>query len=143
VLSERIATDLKRVEGVLAAHEMALQRRDDLARQVNEARTRLERLDQEASAASTANEAFARTLSDLTSHIEGDICPVCDRDFAEVSVTPLSAHVGAKVATMIEQVGRLQSLLQSRTGTQAEVAQLDARCRQRRAAWFRKPNCRP
>lgn len=125
VLSERIATDLKRVEGVLAAHEMALQRRDDLVRQLSEARTRLERLDQEASAASTANEAFARTLSDLTSHIEGDICPVCDRDFAEVSVTPLSAHVGAKVATMIEQAGRLQSLLQSRTGTQAEVARLD------------------
>lgn len=125
VLSTRIATDLKRVERVLAAHEAALQRRDDLARQLSGARTRLERLDHEISAASAANESFARTLSDLTSHIEGDVCPVCDRDFSEVSDTPLSAHIAAKVATMVEQAGRLQSLLQSRTSTQAEVARLD------------------
>ncbi len=125
VLSARIATDLDRVERVLAAHETALQRRDNLAQRLGEARTRLERLDQEISAASAANEVFARTLSDLTSHIEGDICPVCDRNFSEVSDTPLSAHVAAKVAAMIEQAGRLQSLLQSRTSTQTEVARLD------------------
>lgn len=125
VLGERIATDLKRVESVLAAHDMALQRRDDLSGQLGAARTRLERLDQEIGTASAANEAFARNLSDLTSHIEGDICPVCDRDFAEVSDTPLSAHVAAKVAAMVEQAGRLQSLLQSRVSTQTEVARLD------------------
>lgn len=125
VLGARIATDLKRVERVLAAHEAALQQRDDIARQLGEARIRLERLDREISAASTANEALARTLSDLTSHIEGDICPVCDRDFSETSSTPLSAHVAAKVATMIEQAGRLQELLQSRNSTQAGVARLD------------------
>ena len=125
VLRARIATDLKRVERVLSEHETALQKRDDSARKLGAVRARLERLDQEISAVSAPNEPFARMLSDLTSHIEGDTCPVCDRDFSDVSDTPLAAHIAAKVAAMVEQAGRLQSILQSRTSTQAEVARLD------------------
>ncbi len=125
VLSTRIETDLYRIERVLAAHEAAVNLRDNLSRQLAEARTRLKRLDQEVAASSASNEEFARSLSELMTHVDGDICPVCDRDFSEISGTSLSAHVAAKVATMIEQAGRLQSLLQSRTGTQTEVARLD------------------
>ncbi|HEY8333779.1 MAG TPA: AAA family ATPase [Tardiphaga sp.] len=125
VLGERIATDHKRAASVLTAHDAALQRRDDLAKQLEAARTRLERIDQEVSTASTANEAFARALSDLTSHIDGDNCPVCDRDFSEVSDVPLASHLAAKIAGMVEQAGRLQSLLQARTGTQTDAARLD------------------
>jgi len=125
VLTARIANDRERVERVLAAHEDALSKRSDLDRQLAEARTRLERLDLELAAVSTSNEAFARGLSDLMTHVEGDVCPICDRDYSEVSDTPLSAHVAAKVALMIEQAGRLQSLLSSRGSTQAEVSRLD------------------
>lgn len=125
VLTARIARDCERVERVLAAHEAALLKRGDLDRQLAEARTRLERVDLELVAVSTANEAFGRGLSDLMTHVEGDICPVCDRDYSEVSDTPLSAHIAAKVAVMIEQAGRLQSLLSSRRSTQAEVSRLD------------------
>lgn len=125
VLTARIANDRERVERVLTAHEAALLKRSDLDRQLAEARTRLERLDLDLAAVSTANEAFGRRLSDLMTHVEGDICPVCDRDYSEVSDTPLSAHVAAKVAEMIEQAGRLQSLFSSRGSTQAEVSRLD------------------
>lgn len=125
VLGGRIRTDLGRVARVLASHETLLEQRGDLNRKLREARTRLERLDQEIAAASASNEAFARGLSDVMTHVDGDICPVCDRDFSEVSGTSLSAHVAAKVAAMVEQAGRLQALLQSRTSTQAEVARLD------------------
>ncbi|WP_294308618.1 AAA family ATPase [uncultured Sphingomonas sp.] len=125
VLTARIANDRERIERVLAGHETALQKRSDLDRQLVEARARLARLDLELAGVSTANEALARGLSDLMTHVEGDICPVCDRDYAEVSETPLSAHVAAKVAEMIEQAGRLQSLVSSRGSTQAEVSRLD------------------
>lgn len=125
VLTARIAQDRDRVERVLAAHEAALLKRSELERQLAEARTRLERLDLELAATSTANEAFGRGLSDLMTHVEGDLCPVCDRDYSEVSDTPLSAYVAAKVAVMIEQAGRLRSLLSSRGSTQAEVSRLD------------------
>lgn len=125
VLTDRIETDIERIRRVVAAHDMAVAQRDMLSRQLAEAKARIERLDTEVSLASASNEAFARSLSDLMTHVDGDICPICDRDFSEVSETPLSAHVTAKVATMIEQAGRLQALLQSRTNTQGEESRLD------------------
>ena len=125
LLGARIDADIPRVEQVLAKHEAALKRRDDLIRQAGEARTRLARLDEEIAAAAAANESIAQILADLSSHIHDDICPVCDRDFSEISATPLTAHIAAKVAAMVEQAGRLQSLSQGRTQTNAEVARLD------------------
>ena len=125
LLGARIGADIPRVEQVLAKHEAALKRRDGLIRQAGEARARLARLDGEIAAAAASNESIARILADLSSHIHGDICPVCDRDFKEISTTPLTAHIAAKVAAMVEQAGRLQSLSQGRTQTNAEVARLD------------------
>jgi len=125
LLGARIDADIRRVEQVLAKHEAALRRRDDLIRQAGEARTRLARLDEEIAAAAAANESIAQTLAALSSHIHNDICPVCDRDFSEISTTPLTAHIAAKVAAMVEQAGRLQSLSQGRTQTNVEVARLD------------------
>jgi exonuclease SbcC len=129
LLGTRIDADVTRVAEVLASHEAALNRRDDLTRQVDEARVRLARLDEEIAAAADANESVARSLSDLSSHIHDDICPVCDRDFTEVSATPLAAHITAKVAAMVEQAGRLQSLSQARTQTNGDIARLDREIR--------------
>lgn len=125
ILADRIDTDMARIERVIASHDAAIERRDGLGRELAEAKSRLDRLDLEVSAASVSNETFARSLSDLMTHVEGDNCPVCDRDFSEVSTRFLAAHVADKVANMIEQAGRLQALLQSRTNTQGEVARLD------------------
>src|SRR3546814_18937920 len=83
VLFRSISGDLERVQRVLDAHELALQERDDLARRLQESQARLARVDGEISSAADANEAIAQTLSDLSSHLDGEICPVCDRDYSE------------------------------------------------------------
>jgi len=124
-LASRISGDLERVQRVLGAHELALQDRDDLARRLQESQARLARVDGEISSAADANEAIAQTLSNLSSHLDGEICPVCDRDYSEVSSMPLAAHLAAKIAAMVEQAGRLQALTQSRASNQAEVTRLD------------------
>lgn len=122
---ERIVSDMERVQQVLAKHESAYMQRNESERLRNEAQARVDRLDQEIATAVAANESVARSLSDLSSHVDDGICPVCDRDFSEVSVTPLAAHIAAKVATMVEQAGRLQALSEGRTQTNAEVSRLD------------------
>lgn len=124
-LANRIKTDNDRIQRVVTAHDAAVGQHDKLTREHAESSARLERLDAEISSTSASNESFARSLTELITHVDSDICPICDRDFSEVSDTPLSAHVTAKVATMIEQAGRLQGLLQSRTNTQAEASRLD------------------
>lgn len=125
ILASRIGGDLARVQHVLEAHELALKEKDDRARQLQESRVRLARVDEDIRLAAATNESIARTLSDLSSYVEDDICPVCDRDYSEISSTPLAAHLTAKIATMVEQAGRLQSLTQSRSANQAEIARLD------------------
>jgi exonuclease SbcC len=125
MLIGRIEADNGRIQRVLVNHDAAITKRDMLSRALAAARARIERLDTEISSASASSETFARSLSDLMTHVAGDICPVCDRNFSEVSETPLSAHVAAKVATMVEQAGRVQALLQSRNNTQGEISRLD------------------
>jgi exonuclease SbcC len=124
-LGTRAQSDLERVQRVLAAHEQALQRRDNLTQQLEEARARIGRLGEQITAAADANEALARALSDLSAHIHSEICPVCDRDFSETSTLPLAAHVTAKISAMVEQAGRIQSLSRDRTSTGAAITHLE------------------
>lgn len=125
ILGARIAADSERVQRVLAGHETALVRREDLSRQLAEARARVARLDIEIAAAAESNEDATKALSAISAHIHSDVCPVCDRDFSEVSKTPLASHVSAKVAAVVEQAGRLQVLLQGRGHNNAEVSRLE------------------
>lgn len=124
-LGARIAADVERVQRVLTGHEAALVRRDDLSRQLAEARARVVRLDAEIEAAAETNENATKALSEISAHIRGDLCPVCDRDFSEVSKMPLAAHVSAKIAAVVEQSGRLQSLLIGRGHNSTEVSRLE------------------
>lgn len=124
-LGARITADTERVQRVLAGHEAALARRDDLSRQLDEARARVVRLDAEIEAAAATSEDTTRGLSEISTHIHSELCPVCDRDFSEVSKTPLAAYVSAKVAAAVEQAGRLQSLLRGRGHTNGDVSRLE------------------
>ena len=124
-LGARISTDIDRIQRVTSAHESALARQADLTRQIGEARTRLARLDEEIASAANTNETITRTLSEISTHIHDDVCPVCDRNFAEVSSTPLAAHVAAKIAAVVEQAGRLRSLVEGRRLNTSDVERLD------------------
>ena len=53
---------------------------------------------------------LASALAELTSFIEGETCPVCDRDYREVSDAPLVEHVHAKVRTLSASAERLLAL---------------------------------
>ncbi|MEA3045521.1 MAG: repair protein SbcC/Rad50 [Sphingomonadales bacterium] len=124
-LVNRTQLDLDRIQRSLAAHESALERRDNLTRQASEARTRLTRLDEQIEVGTAANEDLAKVLAELSSHVHDEICPACDRDFSEVSETPLAAHIAAKVSTMVEHAGRLQALTKDRSSSAAGLNQLE------------------
>src|SRR5690606_40667564 len=94
-LGARIEAGSQRVQGVLAKHERAVQRRDEVSRQLDEARARVARLDEEIAGAAETNEAAAAGLTEISAHIQGEVCPLCDRDFSEVSGVPLAAYVSA------------------------------------------------
>lgn len=125
LLGSRLQADLERILKALANEDAVSQRIEGYSRQLDEARTRLHRLDEQLTASADANEALARTLSDLNAHIDDEKCPVCDRDFSEVSPVPLAVYVTDKVNAMVEQAGRLQALAKDRSATSTSIAQLE------------------
>lgn len=125
LLDSRLQADLERIQKALANEDTVRQRIEEHIRQLEEARTRLHRLDEQLTASADANEALARSLSDLNVHIHDEKCPVCDRDFSEVSPVPLTVYVTDKVNAMVEQAGRLQALAKDRSATSTSIAQLE------------------
>ena len=64
-------------------------------------------------------------LSELSSYIDGDICPVCDRDFVELARGSLAKHVQDKVGRLSDSAERLLTLGRSRSEQQVTVERLE------------------
>ena len=63
-------------------------------------------------------------LSELTSFIENDTCPLCERDFKEVGQTPLNEHIHRKVRMLSASAERLLDLGRTRGETQIKVDEI-------------------
>lgn len=83
---------------------------------------RINAIDAELADADGANQELAQALASIAQHIRGEDCPVCGRDFSEVSLKPLAAHVSEEVARLVAAAERLQALVRDRTVTLAAVA---------------------
>jgi exonuclease SbcC len=59
-------------------------------------------------------ESLASALAALGPHIHDDECPVCGRDYSEVSEQPLSSKLTGTIAALVENANRLQSLTRAR-----------------------------
>jgi exonuclease SbcC len=65
---------------------------------------------------------LAHALSALLPHVHSNDCPVCNRNFAEVSTTPLVGHLATNVSSLTETAGRLAALSKERADTVAAIA---------------------
>jgi exonuclease SbcC len=82
-------------------------------------------IDEEVGRLSSTAGSLGSALAELTSFISDDICPVCDRDFAELSKTPLSEHILAKVRSLSASADRLLTLGRTRSEVQVTIERLD------------------
>src|ERR1700751_2421669 len=72
---------------------------------------RRSRVQQQISELDAKPEALSTALAQLLPHIQGEECPVCGRDFSEISKEPLVARLSSRISQMTEQATRLESLL--------------------------------
>jgi exonuclease SbcC len=111
--------------------DRAAQVRADIARHAeahDEREVALQRrktIDEEIGRLSSTAGSLGSALAELTSFISGDICPVCDRNFSEVSESPLSDHVHAKVRILSASAERLLTLGRSRSEAQVTIERLN------------------
>jgi DNA repair protein SbcC/Rad50 len=120
---ESVEAERSRLTKALANDDQTLAEHEQAQQAVAEARTRLKVLDREL-ADETAPGAFgelARVLADLAPHVASDTCPVCGRDFSEVSNEPLSAHLAAEISRLSARAGQLQSAARARLDTTTDL----------------------
>ena len=113
-----------------------------LANQVEQARLDIERLtkaraelevsqrqrttiDEEISRLPKAAGGLGAVLSEISSYIDGDICPICDRDFLELESGSLAKHVQHKVGRLSDSAKRLLALGRSRSEQQLTMERLE------------------
>lgn len=83
-------------------------------------------IDSEIALAADNPTGLANVLAEITAHVAGEICPVCDRDFSETGQGTLSGHLNQKVRTLSSAAARLLDLSRSRSIRQTEIAAIEA-----------------
>lgn len=106
-----IIAERKRAIAIFEQDQVARSGRDKSQSDLDKAKVRGERLDQQLERLSEQSSELAQALSELTPYIDGDVCPVCQRDFSEVSNNiSLHEHLSAHVARLSQTAGQLQNL---------------------------------
>lgn len=87
--------------------------------------SRLEEIDKQIVQHSREAGQLAQALSSLVPHVHTEECPVCSRDFGEVSSSPLLGHLTARIASLSQSAGLLSALSQERVNTVNAIAARD------------------
>lgn len=106
--------ELHRIERDLAHQAEAAETVSRLEQQIRDDKALLEVAESQLTGAQEEAGSLAEGLAALREHASENLCPVCNRDFAEVSSTHLMTHVDLKIAELTTQGARLQELRQER-----------------------------
>ena len=118
----RAQAEAERCERLLATHATASAQVATLNATVQRASTRIDELNRDLSGAAEDAKTLANALAGIVPHIDGEICPVCSRNYAEMDAESLSAHVAAKIASLTSEAGRIQSLATARAEESSRLA---------------------
>jgi exonuclease SbcC len=92
-----------------------------VAKQVSELTAGLNVLDAQVAEGEGRAGALATGLAALREQVRGEVCPVCDRDYSELSAGSLGAHIDAKIEELTSEGEVLRTLGQQRDAARAEL----------------------
>jgi exonuclease SbcC len=101
--------DVDRCQRLLDQHATASQQLTAARTTIQRATTRISEINQALEAGAKDARTLAAALAGIAPHVEGDLCPVCSRDYAEVDSGSLTAHIAATIANLTSEAGRLQA----------------------------------
>ena len=114
-LAESLAAEAGALERRLMEHESTKKHMGVAAQNVIDLRGQLEAVDVEISRAEMRAGSLATGLAALREAISGDLCPVCGRDFSEMSVGSLLQHIDRKIDDFTNEGAELQAMAIRRT----------------------------
>jgi exonuclease SbcC len=103
-------TEGDRCQRLLDQHGMASQQLTAARTTIQRAMARIGEINQALEVGAKDARTLAAALAGVAPHVEGDMCPVCNRDYTEVGSGSLAAHIAATIAKLTTEAGRLQAL---------------------------------
>jgi exonuclease SbcC len=113
--STRVSAEVNRCERLVREDDLLAAQATELGQAIERARARIALADEQIAKVTGEAEGLSRALAALIPHIHTEDCPVCGRDYREVSADPLVVRVSSHVARLAEQADRLQGLGKART----------------------------
>lgn len=120
-----VSNEVARCMQIQAKDQTAQQQVSTLQNDRQRLATRLEEIDKQIVQHSREAGQFAQALSTLVPHVHTEECPVCSRDFREVSSLPLLGHLTSRIASLTQSAGLLSALSQERANTGSAIAARD------------------
>ncbi|WP_050522117.1 AAA family ATPase [Pseudorhodobacter wandonensis] len=118
-----VANELARLQALSESDQASQKILGEVQEALRQGRARLRIIENELESDKGANQELAEALTAISSHILDEACPVCGRDFSEVSETSLAAHVSGEVQRLISTAARVESLVKDRSLTVAAITQ--------------------
>jgi exonuclease SbcC len=123
--SQRVMSELTRIKGMLDRDEAAGKRENELNESISKEEARGQLIDSQLAGVAKDAGDFAGALAALLPHVHTDDCPVCGRDFSQVSPTePLSVHLQKTIAQLTADAGKLSELSKEKLSSGGRLAQL-------------------
>ena len=120
-----VAKELVRCAALLSEDVTDTNRLTLLNQELERARARAQILDQQLASMSAAAGALAQALAAVLPHVHTEDCPVCGRDFKEISKKPLRAHLSDRISELTQNAGRLRALSHEKATSASLVANLE------------------
>ena len=111
-----VTAELDRLRETIAGDDRAVSETERLDGAVANAQARISAIDERLASSETsgAAEELGRVLAALIPHVHDADCPVCGRDYREISSQPLSVHLMTRVSELGQQAEHLTSLAKAR-----------------------------
>lgn len=120
-----VTTEVARCKQIQARDQAAQKQVSDLQADRQGLVKRLGEIDMQIAQHSREAGQLAQALSALVPHVHTEACPVCSRDFGEVSSSPLLGHLTARITSLTQSAGLLSALSKERAATVTAVAARD------------------
>jgi exonuclease SbcC len=121
LLEGSLTSEIERISSALNQDRSNEQAIIGLQQGIDQGNARISLIDGQLSDTSETD-SLAKALSALSPFVQGDVCPLCDRDYREMGETSLASHLSEKIARLTETAGRLQSLAKDRVETLTAVS---------------------
>lgn len=116
-----VRTERQQISDRLTRATQATERQATAAGEAEVARKQLRTVEEEIGRIAPTSGDLGALLAEISSFIQGDVCPVCDRNFAELNLGSLAEHVHLKVRTLSTSAQRLLDLSRTRGQQKSKI----------------------